>query len=79
MNTNQNFSNVTFNITDGELTVKPLENVTVTITEHSNSDEIVYDGEEHTVTGYDVDIDPEPIRWSWSLGTSRTPTRTSAM
>ena len=40
---------------NGTLTINPItENVTVTITEHSNSDEIVYDGQEHTVTGYDV-------------------------
>ena len=40
---------------NGTLTINPItENVTVTITEHSNSDKIVYDGKEHTVTGYDV-------------------------
>ena len=40
---------------NGTLTINPItENVTVTITEHSNSDEIVYNGQEHTVTGYDV-------------------------
>ena len=40
---------------NGTLTINPItENVIVTITEHSNSDEIVYDGQEHTVTGYDV-------------------------
>ena len=73
---------------NGTLTINPItENVTVTITEHSNSDKIVYDGKEHTVTGYDVTSIsnttlpsaallrlkapmPEPIRWSWSLGTS---------
>ena len=45
---------------NGTLTINPItENVTVTITEHSNSDKIVYDGKEHTVTGYDVAIDNE--------------------
>ena len=45
---------------NGTLTINPItENVTVTITEHSNSDEIVYNGQEHTVTGYDVAIDNE--------------------
>ena len=44
---------------DGALTINPLEGVIVTITEHSNSDEIVYNGQEHTVTGYDVAIDNE--------------------
>ena len=58
-NNNQNFSNVTFNVINGALTINPLEGVIVTITEHSNSDEIVYNGQEHTVTGYDVAIDNE--------------------
>ncbi len=52
-NTNANFANVTFEIVDGQLVIKPIE-VTVTITEHS--DEVDYDGEEHTVSGYDVEI-----------------------
>ncbi len=52
-NTNANFANVTFNIVDGQLVIKPID-VTVTITEHS--DEVDYDGAEHTVTGYDVEI-----------------------
>ena len=53
-NTNNNFAKVTFNVTDGYQTIDPI-NVTVTITEHS--DKVDYDGEEHTVTGYDVAID----------------------
>lgn len=42
-----------YNITtvEGLLKVNPLENVTVTITEHS--DVVTYDGAPHTVTGYD--------------------------
>lgn len=52
-NTNPNFSNVSFVITDGQLVIDPIS-VTVTITEHSG--EIDYDGEEHTVEGYDVDF-----------------------
>ena len=52
-NTNGNFANVTFEIVDGALEIKPID-VTVTITEHSG--EADYDGEEHTVTGYDVAI-----------------------
>ena len=50
-NTNENFETVTFVIVDGQLVIDPID-VTVTITEHS--DEVDYDGEEHTVTGYDV-------------------------
>ena len=52
-NTSDNFVNVSFVVEDGTLTIKPID-VTVTITEHS--DETVYDGTEHTVTGYDVSI-----------------------
>ena len=52
-NTNNNFANVTFTIVDGQLVIKPVD-VTVTITEHS--DEVDYDGKQHTVTGYDVEI-----------------------
>ncbi len=37
----------------GTLTIKPI-NVTVTITGHNNT--AAYDGDEHTVTGYDVEI-----------------------
>lgn len=56
-NTNGNFENVTFNVTDGWLKIDPLSEVVVTITGHS--DTVLYDGTEHTVTGYDVSIDNE--------------------
>ena len=56
-NTNGNFENVTFNVTDGWLKIDPLSEVVVTITGHS--DTVLYDGKEHTVTGYDVSIDNE--------------------
>ncbi|MBQ9720134.1 MAG: hypothetical protein IJV64_05495, partial [Oscillospiraceae bacterium] len=49
-NNNDNFS-VTFAIVDGKLTIRPID-VTVTITGHSET--VEYDGEEHTVSGYDV-------------------------
>ena len=55
-NTNGNFKSVTFEVTDGYQTIDPID-VTVTITEHS--EEVNYDGEVHTVTGYDVSIDNE--------------------
>ena len=51
-NTNDNF-NVTFNVTDGYQTVEPI-NVTVTITGHK--DTATYDGEAHTVNGYEVKV-----------------------
>ena len=52
-NTNSNFANVTFVIVDGQLVIDPID-ITVTITEHG--DEVDYDGQSHTVTGYDVSI-----------------------
>ena len=52
-NTNANFATVTFNVTDGFITVEPID-VTVTIT--GRNDTVDYDGTEHTVNGYDVVI-----------------------
>ena len=54
VNTNANFSNVTFNVTDGYQTITAADEVVVTITGHRSTQD--YDGEEHGVTGYDVDI-----------------------
>ncbi len=51
-NTNDNFD-VTFAVTDGYQTVNPI-NVTVTIIGHKNT--TTYDGEEHSVEGYDVEF-----------------------
>ena len=52
-NTNTNFTNVEFVVTDGELTISPIaDKVTVTITGHK--DTAIYDGTEKSVTGYDV-------------------------
>ena len=53
-NNNNNFANVTFNVTDGYQTITPVDEVVVTITGHHNT--VAYDGEEHTVSGYDVQI-----------------------
>ena len=50
-NTNNNFATVTFEVTDGFVTVNPI-GVTITITGHT--DTVDYDGTEHSVTGYDV-------------------------
>ena len=52
-NTNTNFGTVTFNVTDGYQTINPID-VTVTITGHNST--VDYDGEEHSVSGYDVQI-----------------------
>ena len=56
-NTNANFTNVTFNITDGYQTITPIENVVVTITGNTLKED--YDGTEHTVTGYAAKADNE--------------------
>ena len=53
-NTNNNFSTVTFNVTDGFQTITSRDGVIVKITGHSNTAD--YDGTAHTVTGYDVEI-----------------------
>ena len=51
-NTNKNFTNVVFEIVDGTLKINPItDKVTVTITE--NSDEVTYDGQPHTIKGYE--------------------------
>ena len=52
-NTNTSFTNVRFVIVDGTLTITPFtDKVTVTVTEKSGS--AVYDGQEHSVTGYET-------------------------
>mgnify|MGYP002551652915 CR=1 FL=1 len=56
-NNNDNFKKVTFVVNDGTLTINPVDEVVVTITGHN--DTVPYDGDEHTVTGYDVSIDNE--------------------
>ena len=57
-NTNANFENVTFEVTDGAITIEPIS-VTVTIVGHKGSE--VYDGKAHTVTGYDVEPISNPL------------------
>ena len=52
-NNNTNFT-VTFNVTDGYLTITSPDEVIVMITGHSSTDD--YDGTEHSVSGYDVSI-----------------------
>ena len=55
-NNNANFENVTFNVTDGFVTINTAA-VNVTITEHSAPASIKYDGAEHTINGYDFAAD----------------------
>ena len=53
-NTNTNFDNVTFDVTDGYQTITSLSDVLVTIIGHKST--VDYDGEEHSVRDYDVEI-----------------------
>ncbi|MBR6132274.1 MAG: fibrobacter succinogenes major paralogous domain-containing protein [Bacteroidales bacterium] len=50
-NTNTNFSNVTFDVTDGYQQIDKI-NATVTVTGHNNTTN--YDGTEHSVSGFDT-------------------------
>ena len=50
-NASNNFETVTFNVTDGYITVNKI-NATVTITGHNNT--VDYDGKAHSVSGYDA-------------------------
>ncbi|MBR4619912.1 MAG: hypothetical protein IKO46_02905, partial [Salinivirgaceae bacterium] len=56
-NSSANFTNVTFNVTDGKLIITPKTGVVVTITE--NSSELVYNTEEQSVEGYTYSINDE--------------------
>ena len=50
-NINPNFAQVDFNVTDGSMNIRKVD-VTVTVTGHH--DVVDYNGEEHTVSGYDL-------------------------
>ena len=52
-NKNSNFKEVEFVVTDGYQTITPID-VAVTITGHTST--VPYDGTEHSVSGYDVEI-----------------------
>ena len=53
-NKNSNFANVTFDVTDGYQTVIAADEVVVTVKGHHDTSD--YDGEEHSVSGYDIEI-----------------------
>ena len=81
-NTNSNFTNVTFNVTDGYQQITPMEGVVVTITGHH--DLSVYNGEEHSVEGYDVEISnslytSSDFSFSGTASASRTDVGTTNM
>ena len=81
-NHNSNFTNVIFNVTDGYQQINPVEDVVVTITGHHNVS--VYDGQEHTVEAYDVEISnplytTSDFSFSGSASASRTYVGTTTM
>jgi len=53
-NNNTNFKTVTFDVTDGYIQIAQIDEVIVTITGHHNT--VDYDGRNHVVSGYDVEI-----------------------
>ena len=55
-NINPNFDEVTFNVTDGYLTIDP---ITARVNIKGNQDTTSYDGEPHTVSGYTVTIEED--------------------
>ncbi|MBO4806755.1 MAG: hypothetical protein J5554_12010, partial [Paludibacteraceae bacterium] len=60
VNENVNFADVKFVVVQGTMLITPREGVVVTITKHS--DTFVYDGNEHTISGYDFESnDPSYI------------------
>ena len=76
-NTNLNFGTVTFDVTDGYQTIVPADVVVVTITGHHNA--AMYDGEEHNVSGYDVEIsNPLYTEADFSFNGTATAPRTDA-
>ncbi|MBR4535346.1 MAG: hypothetical protein IKO62_01665, partial [Bacteroidales bacterium] len=76
-NTNSNFSGVTFNVTDGYQQVTALEGVVVTITGHHDASD--YNGQAHSVEGYDVAISNPLYTTSYfTFSGNATATRTNA-
>jgi len=76
-NTNKNFKTVTFDVTDGYQMITPIDEVVVIITGHSTS--VDYDGKEHKVEGYDVEIsNPLYTAKDFTFSGEATATRTDA-
>ena len=76
-NTNTNFATVTFNVTDGYQVITPI-NATVTVTGHFNT--TPYDGNLHTVTGFDTTFSTALYKGSYFTFSGRdTATRTNVV
>ena len=60
-NTSSNFTNVEFVIVDGALTIEA-DDAEVIVTVTGNTKTVTYDGKEHSVEGYTVDVNGLPIK-----------------
>ena len=67
-NTSKNFANVEFVIVDGALTITT-DDTEVVVTVTGNTKTVVYDGTEHSVEGYTVDVNGLPITVTPKAGT----------
>lgn len=64
----KNFTNVVFEVTDGYLTITPIENVVVTIV--GNHDTVNYNGQKQEVKGYKVTATDNPLYKETYIGFS---------
>ena len=76
-NTSKNFANVEFVIVDGALTITT-DDTEVVVTVTGNTKTVVYDGTEHSVEGYAVDVNGLPITVTPKAGTEAKASGTNA-
>ena len=76
-NTSKNFANVEFVIVDGALTITT-DDTEVVVTVTGNTKTVVYDGTEHSVEGYTVDVNGLPITVTPKAGTEAKASGTNA-
>ena len=76
-NTSKNFANVEFVIVDGALTITT-DDTEVVVTVTGNTKTVVYDGTEHSVEGYTVDVNGLPITVTPKAGTAAKASGTNA-
>ena len=76
-NASKNFANVEFVIVDGALTITT-DDTEVVVTVTGNTKTVVYDGTEHSVEGYTVDVNGLPITVTPKAGTEAKASGTTA-
>ena len=76
-NTSKNFTNVEFKIVDGALTITT-DDTEVVVAVTGNTKTVVYDGTEHSVEGYTVDVNGLPITVTPKAGTEAKASGTNA-